>query len=30
MDGEPQESWLKAITIPVHKKGNIKHCENYT
>jgi len=29
-DGEePPENWLKAITISVHKKGNIKHCENY-
>jgi hypothetical protein len=29
-DGEePPESWLKAIIIPVLKKGNIKHCENY-
>jgi hypothetical protein len=29
-DGEePPESWLKAIIIPVHKKGNIKHCENH-
>jgi hypothetical protein len=23
------ESWLKAIIIPIHKKGNIKHCKNY-
>jgi hypothetical protein len=22
-------NWLKAIIMPVHKKGNIKHCENY-
>jgi hypothetical protein len=29
-DGEkPLECWLKAVIIPAHKKGNIKHCENY-
>jgi len=29
-NGEPPESCLKAIILPVHKKGNIKCCENYT
>jgi hypothetical protein len=30
-DGEEHpESWPKAIIIPVYKKENIKHCENYT
>jgi hypothetical protein len=24
------ESWQKAIIIAVHKKGNIKVCENYS
>jgi hypothetical protein len=23
--GKPSESWQKAIIIPVHKEGNIKH-----
>jgi hypothetical protein len=25
---ELTESWLKAIIIPVHKKRNMKQCEN--
>jgi GTP-dependent phosphoenolpyruvate carboxykinase len=25
----PPESWQKAITVPLHKKGDIKKCKNY-
>jgi hypothetical protein len=25
----PPESWQKAIIVPLHKKGDIKKCENY-
>jgi hypothetical protein len=27
--GELPENWLKTIIIPVQKRENIKHCENY-
>jgi hypothetical protein len=26
---EPSKNWLKTLVIPAHKKGNIKHSENY-
>jgi hypothetical protein len=25
----PPESWQKALIVPLHKKGDIKKCENY-
>jgi len=29
MEKRTSKGWLKAIIIPVHKNGNIKHCKNY-
>jgi hypothetical protein len=28
-DRTPPESWQKAIIVQLHKKGDIKKCENY-
>jgi hypothetical protein len=25
----PLESWQRALIVPLHKKGDIKKCENY-
>jgi hypothetical protein len=30
MEKNPLENWQNVIIIPVHKKGNIRDCENYS